>query len=688
MKKQNKFHQTIAVLLFSILAFACLDDTTFSSPTIDCTAPEIVATNMIQQIKQLYQYGSAAPIDDDLIIEGIVISTDEFGNTYKSLTLQDSWEDPTAGIKLAIDKTHLYTKYEIGRKVYVKLKGLAIGFMYGSLYIGKIKNGELDRIPGFDLNDHLVRSCDVTDVIPKKISIENLAIENTDMLIQLDGVQFNEMDLNKTYGSLANTSTNSIRMELFNKECKYLKTLDLNISGFASFKHEQLAVGNGSISGIINRYYDDLFLEIRNTKDIILENNRCDYGQAFEITTTLVDVKEMYKGELVEFGTDPGKLLEGFVISDNRQGNFMNLIVLQDSPDNPGAGIQILIETDSDEVQFIPGEKVFIKLDKLYMDEVQGILSMGVPGKKGLEPIPKNLLGSIIFNSHEHTEIEPVEINLSDITESSYENTLISISGLQLESSELGKPFTFFSGDLDGVRTLEKCGDFKKLQIQTNGSAEFANELFPQGNGKVTGIITTYLKVRTKNDVDFNLPREDCPIVKPKVFITELADPVNSVGARFVEIFNADDKSIDLSGWTLNKYNNGSTTVTGQGIDLTGIVIKPSEYLIIANLEYKHIFNDIPDIETNYITGNGDDVYALNSSTGTIVDVFGVIGEDGNGKRWEYLDGKAIRKPTIVQSNEFFDPEEWLIYSLAKNDKVDYPFTAQRAPENFNPRAR
>ena len=104
MKKQNKFHQTIAVLLFSILAFACLDDTTFSSPTIDCTAPEIVATNTIQQIKQLYQYGSAAPIDDDLIIEGIVISTDEFGNTYKSLTLQDSWEDPTAGIKLAIDK--------------------------------------------------------------------------------------------------------------------------------------------------------------------------------------------------------------------------------------------------------------------------------------------------------------------------------------------------------------------------------------------------------------------------------------------------------------------------------------------------------------------------------------------------------------------------------------------------------
>ena len=112
--------------------------------------------------------------------------------------------------------------------------------------------------------------------------------------------------------------------------------------------------------------------------------------------------------------------------------------------------------------------------------------------------------------------------------------------------------------------------------------------------------------------------------------ITEVADPINNVSARFVELFNAGDSEINLSGWKLNKYVNGSVNVSSGAIDLNGVII-PGGFVIIANSDYKTEFNDVPKIESTYISGNGDDVYELVDNSGATIDIYGVIGEDGNG---------------------------------------------------------
>ena len=41
-----------------------------------------------------------------------------------------------------------------------------------------------------------------------------------------------------------------------------------------------------------------------------------------------------------------------------------------------------------------------------------------------------------------------------------------------------------------------------------------------------------------------------------QVFITELADPNNNLNARYVELYNAGESSVDLSTWRLDKYTN------------------------------------------------------------------------------------------------------------------------------------
>jgi hypothetical protein len=72
--------------------------------------------------------GTLDSIEDDIIIKGIVISSDQAGNIYKSLYIQDS----TGGLNISLDKTNLYTIYKPGQKVYVKCKGLYLG-AYGGV---------------------------------------------------------------------------------------------------------------------------------------------------------------------------------------------------------------------------------------------------------------------------------------------------------------------------------------------------------------------------------------------------------------------------------------------------------------------------------------------------------------------------------------------------------------------------
>lgn len=86
---------------------------------------DVRANTTIAQLVAMYE-GAPLEIRDNLIIEGRVTTTDQPGNFYKSLYIQDT----TGGIELKIGKNGLYNDYLPGQKLYVKCKGLTIG-MYG-----------------------------------------------------------------------------------------------------------------------------------------------------------------------------------------------------------------------------------------------------------------------------------------------------------------------------------------------------------------------------------------------------------------------------------------------------------------------------------------------------------------------------------------------------------------------------
>lgn len=91
----------------------------------------MTANTTIAAVKALY-VDKPVHIEKDLIIAGQVTSSDQSGNIYRSMYLQDA----TGAIELKIGKSSLYNDYRPGQWVYVKLDGLTLGTYEGMLQIG------------------------------------------------------------------------------------------------------------------------------------------------------------------------------------------------------------------------------------------------------------------------------------------------------------------------------------------------------------------------------------------------------------------------------------------------------------------------------------------------------------------------------------------------------------------------
>lgn len=104
----------------------------YYEPEITLPAPPEVNTT-IAQLKALYtKPGTPVKIEQDLVIKGQVISSDEAGNIYRSLYIQDE----TGAIEIKIGKSSLYSDYKLGQWIYVKCDGLSLGAYEGMLQLG------------------------------------------------------------------------------------------------------------------------------------------------------------------------------------------------------------------------------------------------------------------------------------------------------------------------------------------------------------------------------------------------------------------------------------------------------------------------------------------------------------------------------------------------------------------------
>ncbi|WP_231565572.1 DUF5689 domain-containing protein [Psychroserpens sp. Hel_I_66] len=257
-------------------------DVTIEEPTLD--GPIVTIGSVAGQLQQAIDDG------DDTVtfefdsnsdyMEGYVISTDEGGNFFEEIIIQDKLENPTTGIRILIDVNPLFTRYEVGRKIYVKLDGLTAGISNGVLTIGVNSNNEAEKIPSFLEDSTIFRSAETGTLIPLPLAISEFSNDKTNLFIKLENVQFNRDEvLGDDPKTFAAEESDDFDGERLLESCDTGNSTIFSTSTFADFKALQLPIMSGSLNGILSKnFFGDAFnVNVNSPEDINFDNpERCD----------------------------------------------------------------------------------------------------------------------------------------------------------------------------------------------------------------------------------------------------------------------------------------------------------------------------------------------------------------------------------------------------------------------------
>ena len=287
--KTAKHNTILSLIILIVFSTSCVKDEDFELPAITIVDPNITPNitfkNVVSKYEQAVAAGDAIAIFNEtqaVYMEGYVISSDRAGNFFKELIIQNKIDDnsdttnPRLGFSIEINARSLSDTYEVGRKVYIKMNGLAIGESHGVLVIGKPLGNTIQQLQEYEYKDFVIRDPLVATLTPKVITIDNLTEQDENTLIQFDNVQINRNQVALTFAGEASDSFNGFRTI---ESCASNHRIFLQTSTFADFKSLQLPQDRGSIQGIISRDFRDNFtvLIINSTADIKFDNTeRCD----------------------------------------------------------------------------------------------------------------------------------------------------------------------------------------------------------------------------------------------------------------------------------------------------------------------------------------------------------------------------------------------------------------------------
>lgn len=260
----------------------CVGDDEFSLPEESVQTGKIPVPNTDLQALLGTYYQNPEDIitfENDQVFEAYVVSSDEAGNFYKELVVQDKAEDPLAGITIKLNMGSYFQFFNFGRKLIINAEGLSIGEMNGVATLG-VQNGKrIDNIPAPVIGDHLFRTSEVVEIKPLPLAALQFSDRYENLYVQLNDVQFSDFLVNpENPFTYASEDTDEFDGERRLESCSGDFPFILSTSTYADFKGLKLPTGNGLIKGILTRdFYDDFYTVYLNSPaDIDFNRNeRC-----------------------------------------------------------------------------------------------------------------------------------------------------------------------------------------------------------------------------------------------------------------------------------------------------------------------------------------------------------------------------------------------------------------------------
>ena len=288
--KTNKIIILILALVTSISFTSCVEDGDFAVPNslggeenlalISLLNNNSYSEISVANLRGLFVNGQATEITSDIYVKGYVTSSDFSGNFYKEFFLQDSPSSPTAAVKFVIELTDSYNKFNVGREVYVNLKGLFIGEVRsgdGVVAVGGSGNVD-DEVENMSLNQvdtHILRSSTTEELSPLVVKFSEINDSHVGLFVKVENAQFPQSLAGKTYVD-ANDRFDTQRT-LESCEGFGYSNFILETSAFADFKFQVLPAGGGSISAVVSKTFNgsDLVLALNKVEDVDMAGTRC-----------------------------------------------------------------------------------------------------------------------------------------------------------------------------------------------------------------------------------------------------------------------------------------------------------------------------------------------------------------------------------------------------------------------------
>jgi len=540
---------------------------TWDEPDISCSASGVTPNATISDILNLSPGGEIIQIEDDLIMEGFVISSDEAGNYYKTLVLQDAPENPTAGIMIVLDKRNLYVDYPVGKKVYVKTKGLFIGKDRGVYKLGLTYDTDygtsIGRIPPSEVKWRVLASCDQpVSVTPQIVTIEDIQTNGDNYvhtLIQLNNVQFQKSDLCSTY-SVPGT----------NGENKYLEdcngnSLVMRNSGYADFAETVIPSGNGTVVGVLGKYNRTFQVYIRDLNDVQMDGTRCDGTEvtcdatALTPNATIAELKNaLGENDLLQITED--WIIEAVVTATDKSGNLYKAVYIEDET----GGIRLNINLRDLYLRgYHRGAKLRIKLKDLYIGKRSGEIQLGDIYRGSIGRITDDIDQDHIFFLNETVDVQPVDVSITSLTHADL-GKLIRINNVKFIDSDVAEFFALTAENSSrgnpaaGNRMLRACDNSGEITVRTSGYANFAAAHVRYGTGSITGILSCYDRNR-----DGEITNDEYQIYLRDIYDVEM-EQARCDAPILLETFGLTEKNteIDLLGW-YNYAEAGTRKWTG-----------------------------------------------------------------------------------------------------------------------------
>ncbi|MCL2291078.1 MAG: DUF5689 domain-containing protein [Bacteroidetes bacterium] len=201
-------------------------------------------------------------------LRAVVVSSDEGGNYYKSIVLQDS----TRGVEMQLDMTGLHTIYPVGQKVVIVLNELVVGSYNNLPQIGWLYNDQVGRINSLYFDKYIIRDgMPSLNNLPKPLTNNEINFSDpsnprdVNKLVRLEGVTFQSEAIGEPLAYNRFTTNWIVNVPLASGTSQ---KVTVRTSNFARFRSTIIEEKEYNLTGILTIFGDTYQLMLRTKDDI------------------------------------------------------------------------------------------------------------------------------------------------------------------------------------------------------------------------------------------------------------------------------------------------------------------------------------------------------------------------------------------------------------------------------------